>query len=59
MPADVSIRFRAESQQARKEVQILRGTLTQLNKTLVRESESADCCDIDRRRAVKDIQARA
>ena len=37
MPADVSIRFRAESQQAQRETQKLRGTLAQLNKTLAEQ----------------------
>ena len=37
MPADVSIRFRAESQQARVRSQTLRGTLAQLNKTLAEQ----------------------
>ena len=37
MPAEASIRFRAESQQARREVQTLRGTLAQLNKTLAEQ----------------------
>ena len=37
MPAEASIRFRAESQQARREIQTLRGTLAQLNKTLAEQ----------------------
>ena len=37
MPAEASIRFRAESQQARREIQTLWGTLAQLNKTLAEQ----------------------
>ena len=57
MPADVSIRFRAESQQARKEVQILRGTLTQLNKTLVENRNALLTSTGEERKRIQAVQA--
>ena len=57
MATDVSIRFKAESAQARKEVQNLRGTLTQLNKTLVENRNALLTATGEERKRIQAVQA--
>ena len=57
MATDVSIRFRADARQSQQEIQRLRGTLTQLNKTLVENRNALLTATGEERKRIQAVQA--